>query len=301
MVNPTWEIGAVRITCIVEQEALRQPQFGYRNLTTKMILGQDWLRPHFATEAGELRSNIQAFVVESQGQRIVVDACAGNDKKRDNPARNEMQVPFLEDLAAAGFARESIDTVLCTHLHIDHVGWNTMLIDGAWVPTFPNARYLFGREEWAHWSKEAASEVGGDMDPEVVEALIECPAVKADSIRPVIEAGLHELVELDHRVTEEVRLEPTPGHTPGHVSVTITSAGARAVITGDLMHHPIQCALPHVSSKFDHDVAHARETRKAFLERYGDSDVTVIGTHFAVPTGGRLVKAGEGWRLSGES
>ncbi len=210
MVNPTWEIGVVRITCIVEQEALRQPQFGYRNLTTEMILGQDWLRTHFATEAGELRSNIQAFVVESQGPRIVVDTCAGNDKKQ-------------------------------------------------------------------------------------------CPAGNADSIRPVIEAGLHELVEMDHRVTEEVRLEPTPGHTPGHVSVTITSAGARAVITGDLMHHPIQCALPHVYSKFDHDVAHARETRKAFLERYGDSDVRVIGTHFAAPTGGRLVKAGEGWHLSGES
>ena len=104
-------------------------------------------------------------------------------------------------------------------------------------------------------------------------------------------------VESQYRVNEEVGLEPTPGHTPGHVSVTITSAGARAVITGDLMHHPIQCALPHVSSKFDHDVAGAKATRRDFLDRYGDDDVTVIGTHFAAPTGGRLVKAGDGWHL----
>ena len=143
MFNLTWRIGEARITSIVEQQALRSPEFGYHNLTTEEILGQAWLRPHFATEEGQLRSNIQAFVIESQGRRIVVDTCAGNDKTRGNPAWNKMQGPFLEDLAAAGFPRESIDTVLCTHLHVDHVGWNTMLVDGRWVPTFPDARYLF--------------------------------------------------------------------------------------------------------------------------------------------------------------
>ena len=298
MSTTSWQIGDVRITRVVELTAERQPEFGYRNLTTEEILGQDWLKPHFATEDGKLISAIQAFVVESRGKRIIVDTCVGNDKQRGNPGWHLMQGPFLDDLAAAGFARESIDVVLCTHLHIDHVGWNTMLVDGEWVPTFPNARYLFGRIEWEHWGQELTELIRGDIEPEIAETVMDCQAVNQDSIRPVIAAGLHDLVEVDHAVTDEVRLEPTPGHTPGHVSVVIESAGQRAVITGDLMHHPIQCAMPHVASKFDHDVERARATRRDFLSRYGDRDVLVLGTHFAGPTAGHVVSHGEdSWHL----
>jgi glyoxylase-like metal-dependent hydrolase (beta-lactamase superfamily II) len=298
MTTHTWTIGELRLTRIVEMSATRTPEFGYRNLSTEDILAQAWLRPHFATEDGRLISCIQAFVLESKGMRIIVDTCVGNDKPRRNAAWNELQGSFLADLEAAGFPPDSIDVVLCTHLHVDHVGWNTKLENGKWVPTFPNARYLFGREEWAHWSQETAVATSGDIPPDIAEVVIETAAVNADSIRPIIAARLHELVESNHSLNAEVCLEPTPGHTPGHVSVVIESEGEHAVITGDLMHHPIQCALPGVSSNFDHDVARAIATRTDFLRRYGDRPVKVFGTHFAAPTCGRLVaQADESWHL----
>ena len=216
------------------------------------------------------------------GRRIVVDTCIGNDKTRSNPFWNQLHGPFLEDLARAGFARETIDLVVCTHLHVDHVGWNTMLVDGRWVPTFPRARYLLGRTEWAHWSA-----AGYDADGDVL----------GDSVRPILDAGLADLVESDHRLSDEVWLEPTPGHTPGHVSVRIRSKGRDAVITGDLMHHPVQCAEPAWASNFDVDPEAARRTRRAFLERYADGSVAVFGTHFATPTAGRIVRDGPPWRF----
>ncbi|MFP6748338.1 MAG: MBL fold metallo-hydrolase [Alphaproteobacteria bacterium] len=297
MTIASWRIGEVKITSIVEMSAVRTPDFGYRNLTSEDIRRETWLQPHFATDDGRLKSCIQAFVVESQGRRIIVDTCVGNDKPRSNAAWNQLRGSFLDDLAAAGYRAESIDIVLCTHLHVDHVGWNTILSDGKWVPTFPNASYLFGRTEWGHWGRETVTATAGDVDPEIAEAVMDCAAVNQDSIRPIIEAGLHELVEMDHRVTGEVHLEPTPGHTPGHVSVVIASAGRRAVITGDMMHHPIQIGLPHVASKFDHDVDRAKSTRLDFLQRYGDDDVLVFGTHFAAPTAGRIVSHEGGWRF----
>jgi glyoxylase-like metal-dependent hydrolase (beta-lactamase superfamily II) len=172
--------------------------------------------------------------------------------------------------------------VLCTHLHVDHVGWNTRLENGRWVPTFPKARYLIGRREWAHWKDEAE---GPDR------------TVRNDSVRPVIYAGLADFVEADHRVTPEVRLAPTPGHTPGHVSVVIESKGSKAVITGDLMHHPVQCGEPGWASRFDVDPDQARATRRAFLEQCAKEGVLVLGTHFATPTGGRVVAHGEAFRF----
>jgi len=298
MTTDSWQIGEVKISRVVELTSKWPPSFGYRNLTTEEILEQTWLQPHFATEDGRLKSAIQAFVIESQGKRIIVDTCVGNDKPRANKVWNQMHGDFLTDLTAAGFAPETIDTVLCTHLHIDHVGWNTMLVDGQWLPTFPKARYLFGRIEWDHWRQETAAEIAGDVELEAAETVMDCPAVNQDSILPIIEAGLHELVEMDHRVTDDVWLEPTPGHTPGHVSVVIQSGGQAAVITGDLMHHPIQCAMPHVSSKFDHDVAVAQKTRTEFLQRLADGEVLVFGTHFAEPTAGHVVSHGDAWHFS---
>jgi glyoxylase-like metal-dependent hydrolase (beta-lactamase superfamily II) len=191
-------------------------------------------------------------------------------------------LPFLADLEKAGFARDSIDRVLCTHLHVDHVGWNTMLVDGKWKPTFPRALYLIGRKEWEHWSKAS--------EPDTRELL-------DDSVRPVFDAGLAELVESDACITDEIRLEPTPGHTPGHHSVRISSRGQEAVITGDLMHHPVQMAHPEWGSHFDSDFNEAIATRRAFLERYGDQPILVLGTHFATPSAGRIVRDGNAWRL----
>ena len=181
-----------------------------------------------------------------------------------------LKTDFLERLGAAGFPPESIDLVLCTHLHVDHIGWNTRLQDGQWVPTFPRARYLFARKEWAHWSTRDGDEYG---------------PIIADSVRPVVEAGRADLVEGDHRISEELALEPTPGHTPGHV-----------VITGDLMHHPVQCGEPDWNSNFCDDQAMARATRRAFCARYADGEVTILGTHLGAPTAGRIVSHGRAWR-----
>jgi glyoxylase-like metal-dependent hydrolase (beta-lactamase superfamily II) len=277
-----WKIGDVRVTRVIETEGPMPAGFLYADARPEKIAQHAWLRPHFLAEDGRLIGSIHAFVIESQARRIVVDTCIGNDKPRPQKHWNLRQGRFLEDLAAAGFARESIDTVLCTHLHVDHVGWNTMLVDGRWVATFPRAKYLFGRKEWAHWSKE-------NDNPERV--------VMDDSVRPIVEAGLAELVEMDHRLTAEVRLEPTPGHTPGHVSVRIGSRGAEAVITGDLMHHPVQCAEPGWANRFDVDPDAARATRRAFLERHAGRPVLVLGTHFATPTAGHIAREGNAWRF----
>lgn len=281
-----WRIGAVTVTRVIETEGPMPASFLYAEATPERIERHAWLRPHFLAPDGRLIGSIHAFVVESEGTRIVVDTCVGNDKLRAVKHWNLRKGKFLEDLAAAGFARESIDTVLCTHLHVDHVGWNTMLDRGKWVATFPRASYLFGRKEWEHWSREAD---GADA------------AVIEDSVRPIIEAGLARLIESDERLTNEVWLEPTPGHTPGHVSVRIASGGAEAVITGDLMHHPVQCAEPDWANRFDVDADAARATRRAFLERHADRPVLVLGTHFATPTAGRIAKDGAVWRFDPQS
>jgi glyoxylase-like metal-dependent hydrolase (beta-lactamase superfamily II) len=172
--------------------------------------------------------------------------------------------------------------VLCTHLHSDHVGWNTRLADGRWVPTFPRARYLLSRLDY-----DGLAAADDDNSREVL----------ADSVAPVLDAGLVDWVDNSHAITDEVRLEPTPGHTRGHVSVRIRSAGAEAVITGDLMHHPIQCCDPSVESRFNADSEQAFATRMRFLREQADRDVLVLGTHFATPTGGRIVSSGQAWRF----
>ncbi len=278
----TWQVGDVRITSIVEIEAPIPGELVIPAATIPAVLAHPWLVPHFATDDGFVHLRIQLLVVESQGRRIAIDTCLGNDKTRTNELFDHLQTPFLANLEAAGFPRESFDAVVCTHLHVDHVGWNTMFVDGAWVPTFPNARYLIGRVESAHWDAYGIHEDGD---------------VYGDSVRPVIEAGLVDLVEFGHQVTDEVVMEPTPGHSPGHQSVHITSGGAEAVITGDVMHHPIQCSEPEFESSFDSDVDHARATRRELLARYAGTDVLVIGTHFAGPGAGHIVADGDAWRL----
>ena len=170
----------------------------------------------------------------------------------------------------------AVDVVLCTHLHFDHVGWNLRTVDGERVPTFPNARYLFSETEVDHTRIE------------------DHHAVIEPSVQPLIDAGLADLVADDHVIDDAVRLLPTPGHTPGHVSLSIDSHGERAVITGDMSHTPLQFAEPELSSaNFDHDADAAIATRKRMLDAWTDEPVLVLGTHFAPPTGGRIVTDGE--------
>jgi glyoxylase-like metal-dependent hydrolase (beta-lactamase superfamily II) len=167
-------------------------------------------------------------------------------------------------------------------LHVDHVGWNTRLQGERWVPTFPRARYLIGRAEYAHWQREAADEQA---------------QVMTDSVQPIFDAGLVDLVEMDHRVSPEIRLLPTPGHTPGHVSVEIQSQGARALITGDVLHHPCQFGRPAWCTSFDHDEPAAQAMRRNLLATLADQPTFVIGTHFASPTAGWLRRDGDSYRF----
>jgi glyoxylase-like metal-dependent hydrolase (beta-lactamase superfamily II) len=284
-----WRIAEVTVTKIVELEVTGGSRFILPQATYEDVLPIGWLQPDFADERGRLKISIHALVVEAQSgktgsRRIIVDTCLGNDKEnRRIPTWNKLQTNFLTDLAGAGYARETIDTVVCTHLRYDHVGWNTMLVGGRWVPTFPNARYLMGRVEYAHWTSQLERE---DMT-----------AVLTDSVTPVWDAGLVDLVETDHRICDEISLVPTVGHTPGHVSVRIASCGEEALITGDFMHHPCQIARPEWSSAADSDPLLARRTREQMLTSLADTPTLVIGTHFAGRTAGHVVRDGDAFRL----
>jgi glyoxylase-like metal-dependent hydrolase (beta-lactamase superfamily II) len=165
---------------------------------------------------------------------------------------------------------------------VDHVGWNTMLQDGAWVPTFPNARYLIGKQELAHWSADDNAEQ---------------QVILGDSVKPILDAGLAELVEMDHRISPELRLTPSTGHTPGHVSVMIESKGESAVITGDMTHHPCQLAHPDWSPPFDTDPKAAAATRARMFAEWADKPILVIGTHYAGPTAGHVKRDGAAFRF----
>lgn len=275
----TWQIGDVRVTRIPESPPAGLPGL-LPDATPEAVGGYDWLAP-FLDDRGRLLFSIHCLVLETPSHTIVVDTCIGNDKPRKIQAWNLLQTDFLDRFEGLGFARERIDTVLCTHMHVDHVGWNTRLVDGAWVPTFPNARYLYAEKEWAHF----------ETAPDELGPIIE------DSVRPIFDAGLADLVPGDHRVCDEVRLIPSEGHTPGHVSVLIESLGEQALITGDAFHHPCQIAHPEWASIADYDQTMSTRSRHDLLARLGDRDVLVIGTHFTAPGAGHVVSNGDRYAL----
>lgn len=285
----TWQIGDVRVDRIVEfQQPLILPSVLYPTSTPEALeRHRDWLVPKLMDpNTGLLTISLHSFLIRSKGLKILVDTCSGNDRHRPNKQRYHMKRwPYLENLAATGITPEQIDYVLCTHMHVDHVGWNTRLVNGRWVPTFPNARYLFAKAEWAYWEKHYKTEAFVD-DPYYV-----------DTVLPIIEAGCADFVDGDHAFTEEVWLDPTPGHTPGHVCVHVKSGGLECVMSGDLMHHPVQCAEPDWSSCFCVDPAHSRRTRREFLARYEETPVRIMPAHFPTPTAGTIVRSGSAWRF----
>jgi glyoxylase-like metal-dependent hydrolase (beta-lactamase superfamily II) len=282
-----WQVGGVQVTGIMESaEAIPwSPQ--YPPETADHWKKYDWLVPRYITPEGQIIMAVQAFVLETAGRRIVVDTCVGNGKSREIPHCTDLQTAFLEDMASAGFPPETIDTVLCTHLHFDHVGWNTRLVNGRWVPTFPHARYLFGRREW-----EYCETLLREKTLDVRHIL--------DSVLPVLDAGLADLVETNHRLSDELWLEPSHGHTPGHVSLRISSRGQEAVVTGDVFHNPIQIAEPEICSMMCVDQEMSRNTRREVLSRYGNTPTRLIAIHFNDPVG-RIVRDTQNWRFFPES
>ncbi|MGP9810692.1 MBL fold metallo-hydrolase [Rhodopseudomonas sp. NSM] len=276
-----WTIGKVKITKIVEIESTGGTRFILPQATNEEIQKLQWLAPDFANAEGRLRMTVHALVVETPTRRIVVDTCIGNDKQgRSVPTWNGLDRPFLADMAAAGYPAESIDMVVCTHLHVDHVGWNTRLVDGRWVPTFGDARYVFARDEYDYWKQHSTEG--------------EHAAVFADSIQPVVDAGLVDLVASDAAVADEITLIPTPGHSPGHVSLHIRSDGAEALLSGDVAHHPCQMAHLDWASTVDFDPKQSTESRRALFSRFADTPTLVIGGHFG-PS--HITRDGDAFRL----
>jgi glyoxylase-like metal-dependent hydrolase (beta-lactamase superfamily II) len=277
-----WKVGEAEITQVVESEAALPVDVLFPEAKTDELAELAWTAP-FLDENGFARLGINAYLVQTSDRRIIVDCCAGNDKPRGFPGFAMLSTPFLAHLEAAGFPRETIDTVVCTHLHVDHVGWNTMLDSGQWVPTFPNARYLLGRTELDYWRTQEES-------PDERTAF-------GDSVQPVLDAGLVDLVEAGHRVGDDAWLIATPGHTVGHLSLRLSSAGEEAIISGDMVHHPLQIARPEWSCFLDHDGAASARTRRTVFGEAAERRYFFVGTHFVAPSAGHLVADGDAWRL----
>ncbi len=273
------QLGDITIDRIVELEApLATPLEVFDEAVPEAVTPhRHWLEPKALDPAsGKMIMPVQSYLVRTRHHTILIDTCIGCRKSADwvpewTDRRDET---WLADLAAAGVGPEDIDYVFCTHFHSDHSGWNTRLVDGRWAPTFANAKYIFARAEYA------AAEAEND-------------SVFQENVLPVMEAKQAVLVDMDYALDDEVWLEPTPGHTPGHVAVNLASKGARAVMCGDLMHNPIQLAEPGWSPNFDHDGIQSAETRKSFLDAHCETDTVVLTAHFPSPSVGRVVRHAE--------
>lgn len=278
-------IGEVTIERIVELEGPFLPALDMFAELTPALLDEHrhWLAPDALDADGMLRLCFQSYVVRTPHHTILIDSCIGNDKERPNRPAWHMKRDdtFMKGLAAIGLAPADIDVVMCTHLHVDHVGWNTRLENGRWVPTFPNARYIFGATEFAHWTAT------NDKTP---------VAPFIDSVLPVVAARQADIVAEDYAVGEHLRLLATPGHTPGHVSVLLGKGRDDALFTGDILHSPLQLRHPELSPKFDVDPALAARTRRAVLERLCDTATLCCTAHFPSPSVGRIRREGSGFR-----
>lgn len=284
----TINIGKYAITKVVELERPFAPaQEFFPDLTDDMLATcMRELPAGQLTPDGYVNMSYHTFLVRTDRFTMLIDTCCGNHKERaTRPDFHHLNTNFLATLAAAGVKPEEVDYVLCTHLHWDHIGWNTQLIDGRWVPTFPNAKHVISRTEYDYW--DAAYRRG---DPS-----IHCVSF-ADSILPVKKAEQVVLVDDDHDFDGGIVLEPCFGHSAGHVVVNIADQGARGVVTGDVIHHQLQLRFPLMSTKADTDRDLARKTRTALIEKHAGTGALLLPAHFRTPTIGRIEKAVEGFR-----
>ena len=282
------QLGRWRIDATIEQAAVPLPFAEFLPTSTPAAIEAeaDWLRPTCAD--AELRCGILGFhtwVLRDGLHTILVDTCMGNDKERGgHPLFHRLRTGWLEGLAALGIRPEDVDYVMCTHMHGDHVGWNTRLQGGAWVPTFPRARYVFARREFEHrqaaWRADATADRG----------------VFADSVLPVMQSGQALLVDSDHDLDGLLSLEPAEGHTPGNVVMHLVEPQGRAVLSGDVLHHPLQVKYPEWSAAFCEDSAMSAACRRRFVERHADSGTLILPAHFPAPAAGRIESAGDRWR-----
>jgi glyoxylase-like metal-dependent hydrolase (beta-lactamase superfamily II) len=280
-----FNVGDFTVHRIIEQETtFLQANDALPTLTPELLAeNRGWLQKAGALDANDtLILCFQSYIIKTPHHTILIDSCIGNDKPRPLRPKWNMKTDdaYMRALAASGFSVGDIDFVMCTHLHVDHVGWNTRLENGRWVPTFPKARYVFGKTEFDHWSKENAK---GEVAPFV------------DSVLPVVEAKKAEIVTNDYSIGDHIRILPTPGHTPGHVAFTLGRTRDEAVFAGDLIHTPLQLRYPELSPKFDIDPKQAATTRRSFLERYCDTDTLCCTAHFPSPSTGKIRRHGNGF------
>lgn len=288
----TFYIGDIRVDRIVEFEMpLLAPKTLFPTSTTEHIERHiSWLSGHlYDPQSDQLVLAMHSFLIHSRAGLILIDTCSGNDRERPQKERyHRKKWQYLERFEQIGVRPEEIDYVLCTHLHVDHVGWNTRLVDGRWVPTFPNALYLFGLKEWEFWKEEYfRSDFTAD------------PYYK-DCILPILDAGRAAFIGDQFSFDENVWVEPSPGHTPGHICVRLRSRGQDAVFSGDLMHHALQCAEPQLSSCFCVDPKKSFETRLGFLEANADNGTKILPAHFPTPSVGTIVSSGNTFRFKFE-
>jgi glyoxylase-like metal-dependent hydrolase (beta-lactamase superfamily II) len=288
-------IGDISVARVVEAEGPFAPiDFLLPGFTAELLRENPWLQPAFVDEASRAVMSFHSYVLKTPRHTILVDGCVGNDKERPlRPTWHRQRGDFLARLARAGVRPEDIDIVFCTHLHADHVGWNTELRDGRWVPTFPKARYLFARSEYEHWER-AHREALARGEPAPNHGSF------ADSVLPVMDAGQADLVASDHEIEDGLRLEAAPGHTPGTCLLHARSRGAHGVFSGDVLHTPVQLADPGLSSRFCSDPAQSARTRRALCERLADGAATLYSGHFPAPSSTRLARSGNAFRIHRE-
>lgn len=300
MSTEQWRVGDVTITKIDEFITIAPPevwQSALTGATLEEVDAIDWLKPTYVTPDDEFVTSIHSFLVQTPSKRIIIDTGVGNDRTRAVGMFNMLSNPYLERIEEFGWSPASVDGVVCTHLHIDHVGWNTRLADGKWVPTFPNAEYFFTREEYDHWKKYSETPRDPNAYTQWAYDMVDGVAVFNDSIRPIAEAGLISWVPQGGSITPEVSFLPTPGHTPGHMSIVIESQGEKAVITGDMMHFVCQVARPDWSPTLDTDLLASAVTRNKFVHNFADTGTLVLGTHFPTPSGGYIITEADSHRF----
>ena len=285
-----YKLGELEIHRAIESEVPIFDTFSFFPDATKEVVeaNKDWLMPRYIDpKTIEVILCIQSYVIKTLHHTILVDTCVGNHKSRPaRPSWHMQNSPFIEELAGVGVQPEEVDFVLCTHLHVDHVGWNTKLLDGRWVPTFPNAKYIFSRNEFELW---AARYEKGETVP--------VPLVYEDSVLPIVEAGQAIIVEDTHQIDDGMWLEPAPGHTPGHVMLNLKSGEERALMSGDVIHHPLQLIRPDWSSRACEDPHLSAVSRTKMLESVADTNTLLCPAHFGSPTMGHVIShATDGFR-----
>lgn len=277
-----WRSDSFSISRVVDLDRVPFPANAiYPNATIEAMrralaqLGADLIDP----TSFDLLLSFHAFVIRTPRHTILVDTCIGNDKDRPTrPPWHRRTGSFLADLAVVGVRPETVDFVLCTHLHADHVGWNTRLINGRWVPTFPRAQYLIAETEYAYWRDVHSADPGTPVNYGSFE----------DSVLPVVRSGQAVFVPVDHAVEAGINFEPAPGHTPGNLIVHVEDDGRHAVLCGDVLHHPVQLIHPEWSTRFCFDPVQAQRTREELLRRYRNTATNILAAHFPAPTIGRI-------------